>query len=78
MAQRLTGQTSGIRLYAGEEAVTNKETVAPTGPTDFENHRRPDGEAAPGEQRSKRTSEERNDPEVEPGAAEGQPRHHSP
>lgn len=58
--------------------MTHKEPTTPSVPTDFEKHRRPDGEAAPGEQRSKRTSEERNDPEVEPGATEGQPRHHSP
>lgn len=58
--------------------MSNKEPSPPAGPTDFEKHRRPDGGAAPGEQRSKRTSDERNDPEVEPGAQEGQPRHHKP
>jgi hypothetical protein len=56
--------------------MTGKDAPAPSQPTDFEKHRRPDGPAAAGEQRSKRTSEERNDPEVEPGATEGMPRHH--
>ncbi|SKC45860.1 hypothetical protein [Pseudoxanthomonas indica] len=57
--------------------MTQKDPSTPVdGPTDFEKHRRPDGPAAPGEQRGKRTTDEVNDPEVEPGAGEGQPRHH--
>lgn len=44
-------------------------------PNVFEQTRRPAGPAAPGENRSKRTNDERNDPESEAGANEGQPRH---
>lgn len=45
-------------------------------PNAFEQQRRPDGPAVPGEDPGKRTNEERNDPEREPGAADGQPRDH--
>lgn len=45
-------------------------------PNAFEKARRPDGPAVPGEDPGKRTNEERNDPEREPGTADGQPRDH--
>jgi len=47
-------------------------------PNPVERQRRPDGALAPGESTGKRTNEERNDPEAEPGAADGQPRPFSP
>lgn len=43
-------------------------------PDPFARHRRPRGPATPGEDPGKRTSDEMNDPEVEPGAHQGQPR----
>lgn len=45
-------------------------------PNAVEKRRRPDGAPIPGESHGKRTNEERNDPDVEPGAAEGQLRDH--
>ena len=47
-------------------------------PNPFEEQRRPDGATVPGESPGKRTNDERNDPETEPGATDGQPRRHSP
>lgn len=49
---------------------------APDAPNAFEKPRRPDGPAVPGESPGKRTNDERNDPEREPGAIDGQPRDH--
>ena len=46
----------------------------PVAPNAVEERRRPDGPAAPGESLGKRTNDERNDPEREPGAAQGQRR----
>lgn len=46
-------------------------------PNAAEQQRRPDGPLAPGESPGKRTNETRNDTDVEPGAGEGQPRHHA-
>ena len=45
-------------------------------PNAVERQRRPDSPLTPGESPGKRTNEERNDPAVEPGAAEGQLRDH--
>ncbi len=45
-------------------------------PNPLEQQRRPAGPQLPGEARGKRTNEARNDPATEPGATEGQPRHH--
>lgn len=47
-------------------------------PNPIEKERRPDGVVVPGESPGKRTNDERNDPDAEPGAREGQPRRHSP
>ena len=49
----------------------------PGTPNAVERQRRPDGPLAPGESPGKRTNETRNDPDVEPGAGEGQPRPHA-
>lgn len=52
------------------------EHGTPAAPNSVERQRRPDGPVTPGESSGKRTNEERNDPAAEPGAAEGQLRHH--
>lgn len=46
-------------------------------PNPVEEQRRPDGAVVPGESHGKRTNDERNDPEAEPGATDGQPRQRS-
>lgn len=45
--------------------------VPPRAPTAVERQRRPAGPVVSGESTGKRTSDERNDPAVEPGAAQG-------
>lgn len=50
--------------------------ATPVVPNVVERQRRPDGPMTRGESPGKRTNEERNDPAVEPGAAEGQLRDH--
>ena len=54
---------------------TGTSDTAPV-PNAVEKQRRPDGAVTPGESHGKRTNEERNDPDVQPGAAEGQLRDH--
>jgi hypothetical protein len=54
----------------------SQDDTTTTSPNAVEKRRRPDGGVTPGESHGKRTNEERNDPEVEPGAAEGQLRDH--
>lgn len=54
------------------------QDATPVVPNRFEQQRRPDGAAVPGESPGKRTNDERNDPEREPGATDGQPRDHLP
>jgi hypothetical protein len=56
--------------------VNMSSTPAPNTPNALERDRRPAGPVKPGESPGKRTNEERNDPEREPGATDGQPRHH--
>lgn len=45
----------------------------PTQRNPVEKRRMPDGPGASGEQPGKRTNDERNDPEAEPGARDGKP-----
>jgi hypothetical protein len=56
--------------------VSKPSTSVPDTPNALGRERRPTGPVKPGESPGKRFNEERNDPESEPGASDGQPQHH--
>ena len=56
--------------------MTHDSRPAPDAPNAFDKSGRPDRPGVPGDAPGKRTNEERNDPEREPGATDGQPRNH--